>query len=125
MRLIFEKSIPGRCGIKLPAADVPQAKGLCGKYLRQNSARLPEVSELDVVRHFTNLSKMNFSVDAHFYPLGSCTMKYNPKFTEKGDWQRTNHPHTTTGSATVLPHSETNHDCVIQGRKCRVRQSSA
>ena len=83
MRLIFEKSIPDRRGVKLPMDDVPKAKSLRGKYLRKESALLPEVSELDVVRHFTNLSKMNFSVDTNFYPLGSCTMKYNPKFCEK------------------------------------------
>lgn len=50
--------------------------------LRKSAPRLPQCSELDVVRHFTNLSKLNYSVDANFYPLGSCTMKYNPKFTE-------------------------------------------
>jgi glycine dehydrogenase subunit 2 len=83
MQLIFEKSIPQRKGVKLPLADVPRAAALDNKYLRSKKAQLPEVSELDVVRHFTNLSKMNFSVDTNFYPLGSCTMKYNPKFTEK------------------------------------------
>ena len=51
--------------------------------LRKKEAELPSLSELDVVRHFTRLSHKNFSVDANFYPLGSCTMKYNPKFTEK------------------------------------------
>ena len=83
MRLIFEKSIKGRTGLKLPAAGVPTAVKLDSKYSRKKDAQLPEVSELDVVRHYTNLSKMNFSVDTNFYPLGSCTMKYNPKFTEK------------------------------------------
>jgi len=83
MQLIFEKSIPERCGVKLPKSDIPAAKSLSAKYLRKVSASLPEVSELDAVRHFTNLSKMNFSIDTNFYPLGSCTMKYNPKFTEK------------------------------------------
>ncbi len=83
MQLIFEKSIPDKCGVRLPKTDVPEAKSLDAKYIRKASASLPEVSELDVVRHFTNLSKMNFSVDTNFYPLGSCTMKYNPKFTEK------------------------------------------
>lgn len=83
MKLIFEKSVKGRRGIKLPDADVPQAKKLDGKYLRKEGAALPEVSELDLVRHFTALSQRNFSVDTNFYPLGSCTMKYNPKFTEE------------------------------------------
>ena len=53
------------------------------KYLRKEAPALPELSELDVVRHYTNLSRRNFSVDTHFYPLGSCTMKYNPKINEK------------------------------------------
>ncbi|MDD5680613.1 MAG: aminomethyl-transferring glycine dehydrogenase subunit GcvPB [Candidatus Omnitrophica bacterium] len=81
MRLIYEKSVKGRRGISLPASDVPKTE-VYEKYLRKETAALPEVSELDVVRHFTNLSRMNFSVDTNFYPLGSCTMKYNPKFTE-------------------------------------------
>ncbi|MEA3328848.1 MAG: aminomethyl-transferring glycine dehydrogenase subunit GcvPB [Candidatus Omnitrophota bacterium] len=82
MELIFEKSIKERKGLRLPKCDVPQAKDISGRYKREDPAQLPEVSELDVVRHFTRLSRMNFSVDTHFYPLGSCTMKYNPKFTE-------------------------------------------
>jgi glycine dehydrogenase subunit 2 len=82
MQLIFEKSRPGRKGYSLPGFDVPQSHDLPAKYCRKQEAKLPEVSELDVVRHFTNLSRMNFSVDTNFYPLGSCTMKYNPKFTE-------------------------------------------
>ncbi len=83
MRLIYEKSIKGRRGIKLPQPDVDQQQEIPAQYSRKNKAALCEVSELDVVRHFTNLSRMNFSVDSNFYPLGSCTMKYNPKFTEK------------------------------------------
>ena len=83
MRLIFEQSVAGRRAVKMPAAGVPQQKPLDAKYCRSIELGLPEVSELDVVRHFTNLSRMNFSVDTNFYPLGSCTMKYNPKFTEK------------------------------------------
>jgi len=83
MQLIFEKSRPGRNGIKLPEIDVPIASDMPAKYCRKHPASLPEVSELDVVRHFSNLSRLNFSVDTNFYPLGSCTMKYNPKFTEK------------------------------------------
>lgn len=83
MQLIFEKSRVGRQGFNLPKLDVPSAKPLPEKYCRKVKAQLPEVSELDVVRHFTNLSRLNYSVDTNFYPLGSCTMKYNPKFTEK------------------------------------------
>ena len=83
MQLIFEKSRPGRRGFALPEIDVPVSVGLAEKYCRKDAACLPEVSELDVVRHFSNLSRLNFSVDTNFYPLGSCTMKYNPKFTEE------------------------------------------
>jgi len=83
MRLIFEKSIKGRRGFKIPKSDIPLRVELPKKYRRNRNPHLPEVSELDVVRHFTNLSRLNFSVDTNFYPLGSCTMKYNPKFTEK------------------------------------------
>ena len=83
MKLIFEKSKKGRRGFRFAEPDVPKNKfSLPACYLRHADPNLPEVSELDAVRHFTNLSKMNFSVDTNFYPLGSCTMKYNPKFTE-------------------------------------------
>lgn len=83
MKLIFELHKEGRKGFRPPASDVPAVAALDVRYTRKISARLPNVSELDVVRHFTNLSRLNFSVDTNFYPLGSCTMKYNPKFTER------------------------------------------
>ncbi len=83
MQLIFEKSVQGRRGFKIPKSDIPLRTELPRKYCRDRDPNLPEVSELDVVRHFTNLSRLNFSVDTNFYPLGSCTMKYNPKFTER------------------------------------------
>ncbi len=83
MELIFEVSKPGRKGVSLPASDVPARASLDPKYLRHAGPELPSVSEHDVVRHFTRLSLRNFSVDANFYPLGSCTMKYNPKLAEK------------------------------------------
>ena len=83
MQLIFEQSRPGRKGFSLPEVDLPLVKPLPEKYCRKIEAQLPEVSELDLVRHFSNLSRLNYSVDTNFYPLGSCTMKYNPKFTEK------------------------------------------
>src|ERR1700739_4658885 len=73
---VYEASVPGRRGIDLPALDVPSAplpenvRSVCG---------LPELSELDVVRHYLALSQRNFGVDSGFYPLGSCTMKFNPK----------------------------------------------
>ena len=82
MELIYEKSKKGKTGASLPSLDVSVKAEINQKYKRKNDAQLPEVSEPDVVRHFTRLSKMNFGVDSHFYPLGSCTMKYNPKFTE-------------------------------------------
>lgn len=83
MRLIFEKNVKSRRGFKIQVSDVPQATPPNARYLRKELPGLPDVSELDVVRHYTNLSRLNFSVDTNFYPLGSCTMKYNPKFTEK------------------------------------------
>ncbi len=79
--LIFEISSPGRKAYTLPGLDVPEAE-LPESYAREQ-LKLPEVSELDFVRHYTHLSQMNYSIDTVFYPLGSCTMKYNPKVNEK------------------------------------------
>lgn len=84
--LIFELSRPGRKAYSLPKCDVPEIslnELLDDKYIRKTPAELPEVSELDAVRHFTQLSKRNHGVDSGFYPLGSCTMKYNPKINEQ------------------------------------------
>ena len=84
-KLIFELSSPGRIGFSLPASDVPErplGELLPPEQLRATPAELPEVSEFDVVRHYSRLSQMNYGVDTHFYPLGSCTMKYNPKINE-------------------------------------------
>ncbi len=78
--LIFEISRPGRCAASLPECDVPQAA--LPKNLVRDELPLPEVSELDLVRHYVRLSHMNHAVDTGFYPLGSCTMKYNPKMNE-------------------------------------------
>lgn len=78
--LLYEKSKKGRRGYRLPSCDVPSAP--FPEKFRRNKLLLPEVSELDVVRHFTTLSQKNFAVDTGFYPLGSCTMKYNPKVNE-------------------------------------------
>lgn len=83
--LIFEKSKTGRKAYSLPACDVPETKVeeiLDNSLLRTEAPELPEVSELDAVRHFTQLSQRNHGVDSGFYPLGSCTMKYNPKVNE-------------------------------------------
>ena len=81
--LLFELGKPGRKAIDLPACDVPLAENLMpAKYLRTAKAALPEVSQLELMRHYTQLSNRNFGVDTGFYPLGSCTMKYNPKVNE-------------------------------------------
>jgi glycine dehydrogenase subunit 2 len=77
---IFEISSPGRSGVRFPEPDVPSID-LPAELLRENLP-LPEISELDVIRHFTHLSTLNYSIDSGFYPLGSCTMKYNPKINE-------------------------------------------
>jgi glycine dehydrogenase subunit 2 len=82
MALIFDKSSPGRKGVALPKSDVPCTSSIPDCYKRKIPLALAELSELDVVRHFTGLSNQNFGVDTGFYPLGSCTMKYNPKMTE-------------------------------------------
>ena len=85
-KLIFERSTEGRTGFSLPTLDVESVE-LSDlyeeKHIRQTDARLPEVSELDIMRHYTELSNKNHGVDTGFYPLGSCTMKYNPKINEK------------------------------------------
>jgi glycine dehydrogenase subunit 2 len=84
-KLIFELSSPGRVAFSLPESDVPErplGELIPRDQLRSTPAALPEVSEFDVVRHYSRLSQMNYGVDTHFYPLGSCTMKYNPKINE-------------------------------------------
>jgi glycine dehydrogenase subunit 2 len=83
--LIFDLSSPGREGFSLPAPDVPERPAedlIPQRYLRERKAELPELSEPDVIRHFTHLSQRNYSIDSGFYPLGSCTMKHNPKVNE-------------------------------------------
>ena len=83
MQLIFEKSVPGRKGFSLPEKDVPDSATIPCNLLRKEPPALPEISELQIIRHYTELSRKNFGVDTHFYPLGSCTMKYNPKICEQ------------------------------------------
>ena len=78
---IFELSSPGRRGVTMPASDVPEV-ALPPKDLLRSDLPLPELAEVDVVRHYMKLSSFNYSVDSGFYPLGSCTMKYNPKINE-------------------------------------------
>ena len=80
--LIYDLSAPGRCGVALPESDVPEAVLPPAELLR-GDLPLPEVSEIDIVRHYLRLSQMNHGVDKGFYPLGSCTMKYNPKINEQ------------------------------------------
>lgn len=83
--LIFEVTKPGRIGYSLPELDVPAvdiSEVIPTDYIRVQEAELPEVSELDIMRHYTSLSKRNHGLDSGFYPLGSCTMKYNPKINE-------------------------------------------
>ncbi|EKO1913132.1 aminomethyl-transferring glycine dehydrogenase subunit GcvPB [Clostridium botulinum] len=84
-KVIFELSSEGRKGYRLPDLDVPEvelSELLPKNLLREDEIELPEVSEVDVVRHYTALSNKNYTVDNGFYPLGSCTMKYNPKINE-------------------------------------------
>src|SRR5882724_4428775 len=83
--LIFERSSPGKIGYQLPALDVPDidpAEALGAANVRESIEGFPEVSEVEVIRHFTRLSTWNFAIDLGMYPLGSCTMKYNPRINE-------------------------------------------
>ena len=85
-KLIFELSSPGRHAYSLPECDVPEADPAAHvpiAHLRRSPAELPEVSEPELVRHYTTLSAKNFHLDEGFYPLGSCTMKHNPKLHER------------------------------------------
>jgi glycine dehydrogenase subunit 2 len=89
-KLIFEISRPGATALELPACDVPEidpATIIPAEQLAKTSPPLPEIGELDIVRHFTRLAHRQFSVDGNFYPLGSCTMKYNPKVNEQASAQ--------------------------------------
>jgi glycine cleavage system P protein (glycine dehydrogenase) subunit 2 len=81
--LLFELSHPGRRTHRLPPCDVPTENSLPASALADEPPPLPEVGEIDLVRHFVNLSTRNMSIDTNFYPLGSCTMKYNPKRHER------------------------------------------
>src|SRR4051812_18632468 len=84
--LLFESSRRGRSTSILPRLDVPERpldELIPPEHREESSPPLPELSELDIVRHYTNLSTLNMSIDSNFYPLGSCTMKYNPKRNER------------------------------------------
>ena len=82
--LIFERSSPGKKGYQLPELDVPEIDpaGALGGLMRDEIEGFPEVSEVEVIRHFTRLSTWNYAIDLGMYPLGSCTMKYNPRINE-------------------------------------------
>jgi len=81
-KLSIEKSVPGRRGVRFAKPSQPASAWLPAGALRRTPPRLPEMGEFDVVRHYTRLSRLNFCLDANFYPLGSCTMKYNPRANE-------------------------------------------
>jgi glycine dehydrogenase subunit 2 len=82
--LIFERSSPGKKGYRLPPLDVPEvdAKTALGECARENLGNMPEVSEMEIIRHFTRMSTWNYAIDLGMYPLGSCTMKYNARVNE-------------------------------------------
>ncbi|HEX8159488.1 MAG TPA: aminomethyl-transferring glycine dehydrogenase subunit GcvPB, partial [Solirubrobacteraceae bacterium] len=81
---IYEKGAPGRRAFVAPQLDVPRVDGLIPQALRRaEPPKLPEATEPEIVRHYVNLSKRNFDLDSAFYPLGSCTMKHNPRLHER------------------------------------------
>ena len=82
-KLSIEKSVPGRRGVRFAKASKPASAWLPAGSLRRTPPRLPEMGEFEVVRHYTRLSRLNFCLDTHLYPLGSCTMKYNPRANEE------------------------------------------
>src|SRR3954467_5845701 len=82
MKLIYEKSQSGRRGLAVPRPDLPVPE-IPDELARKEPPRLPELAEPEVLRHFTKLSTRNFGIDTGFYPLGSCTMKYNPRVNER------------------------------------------
>ena len=82
-KLLMDRSAPGRIGTTLPSLDVPETSELPDQSLLRGELDMPEVSEGEIVRYFSQISQMNFSIDHNFYPLGSCTMKYNPKLNDE------------------------------------------
>ncbi|MGH9565061.1 MAG: aminomethyl-transferring glycine dehydrogenase subunit GcvPB, partial [Candidatus Angelobacter sp.] len=82
--LIFERSSRGKKGYRLPPLDVPAVDPatVLGELARADLGNMPEVSEMEIIRHFTRLSTWNYAIDLGMYPLGSCTMKYNPRVNE-------------------------------------------
>lgn len=98
--MLMDRSVPGRVGAIVPSLDVPPSPLPDPSYLRDDLP-LPEVSEPEVVQYFTALSQLNFSIDTHFYPLGSCTMKYNPKINDEIAF--------LPGFANIHPHQPAEH----------------
>ncbi len=132
--LVFERSVPGRRGYRLPAGDVPQRTAqelLPPDALRATPPPLPEIAEFDAVRHYTRLSQRNFSVDTHFYPLGSCTMKYNPKLNERiaalpgFAWLHPLQPSAQVQGMLALLHELEQHLCAITGMGAFTLQPAA
>ncbi len=133
-KLIFESGSEGQRGCCLPDIDVPERAIndlIPQKYLRNKAARLPEVSEPEVVRHFVNLSVLNHHVDKSIYPLGSCTMKYNPKINEETQGLKgfsALHPHQreeTTQGAMQLLYEMAEYLCEISGLSAVTLQPAA
>jgi glycine dehydrogenase subunit 2 len=119
--LIFEKSAPGKRGIELPPLDVPAVdaqKELGAAQARKAVEGFPEVSEIEVIRHFTRLSTWNYAIDLGMYPLGSCTMKYNPRVNEhvaRLEGIATEHPFQPTAlSQGCLKILQTLQDCLLE-----------
>src|SRR4029079_7371011 len=102
-QLIFERSQTGRIGYRLPALDVEETPLSIPAEFRRHDALegMPEVSEIDVIRHFVRMSTWNYSIDIGMYPLGSCTMKYNSRLNESGGMiQGVANPHRSTDQQT-------------------------
>ncbi|HKW67720.1 MAG TPA: aminomethyl-transferring glycine dehydrogenase subunit GcvPB, partial [Terriglobales bacterium] len=118
--LIFEKSSPGKVAWKLPPLDVPEVDSaeLLGEAERADLGYMPEVSEIEIIRHFTRLSTWNYAIDLGMYPLGSCTMKYNPRVNEavsRFEGLANGHPYQperiSQGAARIL---KTLSDCLLE-----------
>src|SRR5579859_5054574 len=118
--LIFEKSSPGKTACKLPPLDVPEVEAgdVLGAAAREDLGNMPEVSEIEVIRHFTRLSTWNYAIDLGMYPLGSCTMKYNARVNEyvsRLEGIATAHPYQPEElSQGVLQIIKTLSDCLIE-----------
>jgi glycine dehydrogenase subunit 2 len=101
-QLSIEKSVAGRRAVRFAKPAKPAAAWLPEGALRKTPPRLPEMGEFEVVRHYTRLSRLNFCLDTNFYPLGSCTMKYNPRATRRSrGWTASRHAHPCAPDAAV------------------------